>query len=203
MHTTPVTPRRTERKSERTGKMQNDKLRGEYFLWLCQKIAPLHLIKKRFHLLETLYSKEFYSIVPNDDNRVEDGIKLREDFFDDTIHTIPSFLPCSVLEMLIALAHRMDHILFDNSVGEQTGKWFWIMVGNLRLKADGKDMYDVEKQGYINDIILEAFLERQYGEDGGGELHGLFPLKKALGDQKKVEIWYQMMQYIDENYECC
>ena len=40
-------------------------------------------------------------------------------------------------------------------------------------------------------------LAREYSDNGHG---GLFPLKNPKKDQRKVEIWYQMTEYINENY---
>ena len=40
-------------------------------------------------------------------------------------------------------------------------------------------------------------VERRYKRSGEG---GLFPLKNAAKDQRKVEIWYQLSSYLLENY---
>ena len=43
--------------------------------------------------------------------------------------------------------------------------------------------------------ILERFLRREYEPDGRG---GLFTIKSGRHDMRKIEIWYQMMWYLDE-----
>jgi len=39
---------------------------------------------------------------------------------------------------------------------------------------------------------------RRYSKTGKG---GLFPLKHPKKDQTEVEIWYQMQQYVMENFD--
>ena len=60
-------------------------------------------------LLEHLWRKEYYSILPNDQNRAKDGAFLRRevDYGDEY-----DFGPCRVLEMLIALSRRMAFELY-------------------------------------------------------------------------------------------
>lgn len=42
--------------------------------------------------------------------------------------------PCSVLEMIIALAIRLEeHIMDDPDIGNRTGQWFWDMIVSLGL----------------------------------------------------------------------
>jgi hypothetical protein len=45
--------------------------------------------------------------------------------------------------------------------------------------------------------ILTNLVERTYQKNGKG---GLFPLKQPAKDQRRVEIWYQMAAYLNENY---
>ena len=104
--------------------------------------------------------------------------------------------PCSVLEMLIALAQRIEYILADPVFDDRTQQWFWGMIENLGLEPfANNDFYAVEKK-YHNNIILDRLLERRYLRTGTG---GLFPLRTVHEDQTKIEIWYQMMAYLDEN----
>jgi hypothetical protein len=166
-----------------------DNLEEEYFLWLCEKIDCRASWKSA---LRSLHEEEFYSLVPNDDNRGLDGIELREGFARevgikdisvDWLYVLNQ--PCSVLEMLIALAERMDYILFDPINGEenQTSRYFWLLIKNLKLK----------QQPGRNKPIISRLLERRYAPSGVG---GLFPLSGSDRDQRGVEIWYQMMNYI-------
>ena len=157
-------------------------------------------------LLRQLHTKEFHWTVPNDDNRAKDGCMLREKFYqlDDgpTVtyikdHGESDILegPCSMLEMLVALADRYYDLVIENDkVTVET--CFWDMIKNLKLDIYTDESY-VDLGGNLPvDDILDVLLERRYDKNGVG---GLFPLNKADKDQRKVEIWYQLSAYLMEN----
>lgn len=177
---------------------KSEELRKIYFDWLFDLIKRdgknIHRRNDDKDIAHFLYEKKFYSLVPNDDNRVEDGIKLREIFLSEinkSNNNHPLNGPCNMLEMLIALSQRMDYILYDQNIGERTSKWFWLMIENLDLQP----MFSDEEVIHENELILDRFLERKYTFSGRG---GLFPVKRTSQDQRKVEIWYQMQHYIGE-----
>lgn len=161
-----------------------------YFCWLCDMVGDTY----KYHLLMyKLYSRDFYSTIDMDENRSSDGTDLRDIYVDDESADYPIYRGCSILEMMIGLASRMDSdILYNSDYGDRTGEWFWMMIDNL-----GLDRYD--DHHYVEDEvdeILDIFLDREYGTDGTG---GLFPLKHPSKDQRKVEIWDQMQGFIIEN----
>ena len=166
-----------------------------YFKWLCRQVEsmrqknPAHT---HWKLLKQLFTKEFIWIVPNDDNRLEDGRDLREEFAQDVY---PWFVAeywmqqeCSMLEMLIALARRLA---FEDA--QTVRKWFWEMMHNLNL-TDFNDASEYPEEDI--DQILDAVIWRTYHPSGRG---GLFPLHHAEEDQRDVEIWYQLSAYLAEN----
>lgn len=151
-------------------------------------------------LCRDLHETDFIWSVPNDDNRSEEGILLRDAYGSENPNADYSLDGnASVLEMLIALSNEMDGITIDLDAQGKINKWFNILILNLGLIA-----YDerTEKPSEVirirhhNTQILEIFLYRRYSEDGKG---GLFPLKHPKEDQRNVEIWYQMMAYLNEN----
>lgn len=79
----------------------------------------------------------------------------------------------------------------DPDIGDRTGKWFWIMLTNLGL--DG--MTDMRYRQHIVDVRVARFLERNYAPDGTG---GLFVARHCPEDMRTVDIWYQLMWYLDE-----
>ena len=100
--------------------------------------------------------------------------------------------PCSVLEMLIALAMRCEeHIMDDPDIGNRTGQWFWSMITNLGLGSMTDAKFDRVK---INHVIL-IFLDRKYKPNGEG---GLFTVRNCPRDLRTIEIWYQMCWYLDD-----
>ena len=146
-------------------------------------------------LLEHLWRKEYYSILPNDQNRVKDGLFLRRE-----VNEGQDFGPCRVLEMLIALSRRMEFQLYGTDYDKTYKDLFWELVNNLDLiKFDNIEA--AKDAMYLEiDHILTNWIERRYSPDGYG---GIFPLnkwKKNDDKQTEVEIWYQMMLYLSENY---
>lgn len=173
-------------------------INAEYFNWLVQHVAmdsPEYFNYNK--LMDFLYYQEFEWQLNRDSNRAQDGIDLRDLFSYETgIIDWYSALggPCNVLEMLVALAHRIDNeVMYDYELGDRTALWFWEMVENL-----GLDYYDdnhfrpdrVEK-------ILHIWLCRKYNSDGSG---GIFPINESQNDQREVEIWLQAQEYFLEKY---
>lgn len=160
-----------------------------YFTWLikqtkCRTVNFNDYIK----LLTTLHHTEFYSVIPMDQNREEDGYELRFRYYgvDDR------GFPCSVLEMMIALANRMEtDIMADSDFGNRSGEWFWKMIFSLGLGGMSDRCFDQEE----TDFILNRFLERKYEPNGRG---GLFTIKRPDINMRKAEIWYQMNWYLTE-----
>lgn len=173
---------------------------NEYFTWLSNLININQSHDSYFLLAKILHAREYKWFVPNDDNRAEDGKKLREEFADESRYDITRVLnhhPCSMLEMLIGVARRIEDFMYDASEGDRTERWFWEILGNVGLDRYTDSKYaDPYSRETIN-ILIDTVLERTYRRDGKG---GLFPLRTSRRDQRKVEIWYQMCAYLTENY---
>lgn len=172
---------------------------NEYFQWLCDIINVNTFDRSYWLLAKTLYKKEFIWTVPNDDNRDKDGKKLRDRFADEMNYESYDVIegPCMMLEMLIALAERIEDMMIDTTSNNRTDRWFWEILDNCGLTTYTDENY-ADSQGILMiDYILNNVLERNYKRNGKG---GLFPLKNAKKDQRKVEIWYQMCGYLLENY---
>jgi len=138
-----------------------------------------------------LYIKEFIWIIPNDDNRVEDGRELRLRFLEENnIHSPDAGwmgLGCSMLEMLIGVADRLAF-----TAGGESRKWFWELIANLGLEQYTDKHKDASAQ---IDEVCDRVIWRTYSPDGEG---GLFPLREPHEDQRDVEIWYQLASYLTE-----
>lgn len=169
-----------------------------YFTWLYSQVASLRLKRPSrtyWSLLRQLYTKDFVWFVANDDNRVEDGRELRNEFLDAEGIEIDGnsreweSLPCSFLELLIGLSRRLAY----EAEGQPTD-WFWKLLSNMDLDGLTDAVY-TEKHRDDVDEYLNMIIFRTYNPDGGG---GLFPLRAPTRDQTNVEIWYQMSAYILE-----
>ena len=100
--------------------------------------------------------------------------------------------PCSVLEMMIALAIRCEeNIMDDPNIGDRTSQWFWGMVVNLGLGS----MVDCRFDKQFVDETIRIFLNRKYAPNGNG---GLFTIRDCDKDLRKVEIWHQLCWYLDK-----
>lgn len=165
------------------------RIENEYFEWLYDLVCEGRYARSISYrkLLMHLHDTEFVWSIPKDENRADDGIRLRERFVDGNY----IYGPCSVLEMMVALALRCEeNIMDDPKVGNRTRQWFWEMIVNLGLGAMTDDVYDErEVTG-----IVERFLDRDYDPDGKG---GLFRIRDCDRDLRDVEIWYQLCWYLD------
>ena len=180
--------------------MMKDELVNEYFEWLYQLVCDEKYSKRLSYrkLLGQLHSIPFSYLVSMDGNRAEDGIDLRYRFGYEQEHEprlIAVYLdtePCSVLEMMVALALRCeDHIMTDPDIGDRTGQWFWNMIVSLRLGHMNDTNFD---KGIVTNSI-QRFLNREYDRNGNG---GLFSVKTNQHDMRTEEIWYQMCWYLGE-----
>lgn len=166
-------------------------LDDRYLVWLYSQVA---LVKTRrssrtyWDLFRKLYSTEFAWFVPNDDNRAEDGRELRSEWVTaGEVDADPEWLAlgCSFLELLIGISRRL---CFEGE-GE-VSVWFWHLINNLGLTGF-HDRSNFEEQD-VEDITF-AVIWRTYEPNGKG---GLFPLENPTEDQTKVEIWYQLSEYL-------
>ena len=180
--------------------MNQNELMNEYFEWMYQMVSQNGYFPNRSFrkLLKQLLETDFYYLIGMDGNRAEDGIDLRYRFgFENDISQaeIANLLddrPCSVLEMMVALALRCEeHIMSDSHVGNRTGLWFWDMILSLGLDRMFDARYDSE---YVDEII-RRFLDHEYQPNGEG---GLFSVQNSSSDLRGIEIWYQMMIYLNE-----
>ena len=165
-----------------------------YFDWLCSKIKIKDEdISNYSMLLEALNRFSFEYDLYGDRNRAEDGANMRYRFYLETGNVIRdrSNNPCSILEMMIALAIRCESIMEKPETDDMTPYWFWDMIESLGLSGMANDNYD---EFFIGQVICQ-FLTHSYEPNGKG---GLFTIVKAKTDMRRIEIWYQMMTYLDE-----
>lgn len=175
---------------------KNDSIE-EYFQWMCDLVYHDKYFKLNSYvkLLRYLFSRDFYYILEMDDNRFVDGINLRYKFCRSINFRIPEdFLddkPCSVLEMMIALSFRCEtQIECNPDLGDRTWRWFWEMIYSLGLDVFDDNHFDILEVKNITDI----FLDRNYKPNGKG---GLFTVPNCNKDLRNIEIWYQMMHYLN------
>lgn len=161
-------------------------VRGRYFNWLARQI---NLQGEHIGLYRCLHSREFFWDVPNDDNRLVDGMEVRKRWYANRGAVAPENWP-SVLEVIVALSQRLEF-----QAGGYAQEWAAQLIRNLGLDKyeDPITSRDEEK---ISEA-LDALIFRTYERNGSG---GFFPLRHTEHDQTKIEIWYQMAEYIREHH---
>lgn len=173
-----------------------DLINDEYFEWLCDLVDSKRFSKHVSYrkLLMHLHNIEFTWFIPRDDNRADDGIQLRRRFaLARNDMSVIDYIsgPCSVLEMMVALAVRCEETIMDDTLmGDRTGQWFWGMVNNLGLSSMKDSKFD---RDFVDDAIARL-LNREYEPDGKG---GLFTVRHCTHDMRTVEIWCQLSWYLD------
>lgn len=173
----------------------------DYFEWIYNIICNDKYSKRVSYrkLLKHLHDREFTYILDMDGNRAEDGRDLRYKFAceyrSSRKNTILNYLqdgPCTVLEMMVALAMRCEDQIMDNpDMGNRTGQWFWNMIVNLGLGSMSDSKFDED----YTDEVIDRLLNREYKANGEG---GLFTVNNCRYDLRDVEIWYQMCWYLDD-----
>lgn len=179
--------------------MTRRQLCDEYFEWIFDIVCRDRYAEDNSYrnLLSYLHSVDFSYIISRDQDRYTDGVDLRRKFtlemgYGDTAYRITG--PCSVLEMMVALAIRCEETIMDDvTYGDRTGQWFWSMIVSLGLGSMSNRRFDVD---YVEEVI-DTFLNRDYEPDGRG---GLFTIRDCDDDLRRVDIWGQMCWYLDEYY---
>lgn len=166
-----------------------------YYRWLIDLLDDEYLRTNYQKLLKQLFDTAYYWEIDYDGNRASDGLNLRKNY-GRTIGYPDFSLPqgCTVLEMMLALAKRTeDDIMHDPRIGDRTGYWFWVMMANLGIDMYDDYMYDADQVNYI----LQNFMHHAYAPDGNG---GLFPCYGIATDMRKTDLWWQLNQFLIENY---
>lgn len=181
---------------------------GGYFDWLLDIVDippdPYHET-----VAKILFETEFFWVLNNDENRVFDAIELMVQYADivhgvqdsrryiqgeDRLQSISYYAAfdhdgaVSVLEVLIALAKRMDYQLSEGA-GDPTRThiYFWELLANLWVR-----------DGALPDAdVLHRWMSRAFEPDGSGST---FPLEKPQRNQRECELWEQMSDYLHEKY---
>lgn len=176
--------------------MRKDEILNEYFEWLYRLVCGDRYSNTISYkkLLAYLHRTEFTYLLSKDKNRAADGVDLRYRFSKERYHGhVPSCLdgPCSILEMMVALAIRCEETIMDDpKIGDRTSQWFWGMVTNMGLGYMSDNRFDE----HVAKEIIDRFLNRDYSQNGRG---GLFTVRNCEYDLTNIEIWTQMLWFLD------
>ena len=171
-----------------------DQVKSDYFEWMYELMCGSRFSQQYEYrkLFTFLHDAEFVYFVPYDENRAAEGVALRYRYcwLHDCLDLEWCLTgPCSVLEMMIALAIRCEENLMVNpTIGDRTSQWFWNMIKTLGLGHMNDSYYN---DWLVNDAITR-FLNREYEPDGQG---GLFRVRNFDRDMRTMEIWHQLLAY--------
>lgn len=172
-------------------------VKNTYFEWLCDFVGGCGNHRK---LLEILFDIDYYWLVNFDDGKEKDGLYLREKYTNLVGENNDVYIgKCKVLEVLVCLAVSCeDQIMHDRDIGDETYKWFWMMINNLGLmKEKFNDNYiDQNEENEVRNIV-DNMLARRYGNDGIGSL---FPCQKPVSDFNRMSLWLQLNHFLLENF---
>lgn len=167
-------------------------MKKKYFKWLYD--ISMKSNPRYYALIKCLDEITFQPRMYLDENRAEDGVEIRYSFGYE--NHIPQAVianeldtrPCSVLELMVALALRMDGIVseYDESM---TPLYFNKMLDSLQLKQFTNDNFNSED---VKERV-ENFMNGDYAPDGDG---GLFYIDPPPGDMRDMEIWEQAMWFL-------
>lgn len=171
----------------------------QYLIWKCK----LEKEKRMAPVFEILNDIPFRYTLKRDENRLGDGLFLRNDkngfkipdeFMDD-IDILEEFdtRSPSVMEVLVALAIRVDNEIIGDPADPHPEEFFMEMIKNLgldRLRKGCHKEHEIIK-------IIQIWINREFESNGRGSP---FPVRYDHRDQRDLEIWDQMNSYVCENY---
>lgn len=169
----------------------NKAIEEQYFDWLCNFVIPDRRSFRHYTLLAKLHSMEFKPSLEMDFNRATDGTDLRRYFsYEQRCSEPMKNKPCTVLEMMIALAKRMEsQILLEYDAGDRTPLWFSVMLESLGIDTMSDSVFDED----VVEQAISRFNNRTFLKDGTGSL---FTVNDVNIDMRKLDIWYGMCAYV-------
>lgn len=165
-------------------------LHDRYLDYLGSQVIANKALENRRDLFEIMHAIEFVWMVPNDDNRLVDGLDVRIQWMEE--HDASGLQgPVSFLEMLVGLTRRAAFLRDEKTPQE----WGEEILHNLQLDQMWDPLSQRKARKAID--IIESAIWRTYRRDGTG---GLFPVTQPEYDQRKVELWHQLNEYVMQNY---
>ena len=157
--------------------MSNDEL---YFHWLVDNCESVATYGDPFsEVLGALHDTVYIPLEDGDENRAADALELRDEWIQSTGMRLPNMDEPTLLELFISLGRRAAF----NSENTTTGDWVHVFLLNLDIA--------VEDFMWDPDIYIPRI--RDFAEGRAS----IFPLKYP--NRVNNELWYQMMEYIEEN----
>lgn len=138
-------------------------------------------------LLYYLFEVDYIWTIPLDINRAQDGIDLRCLWANltklETYDTVFKNKKCSMLEMLIAFAIRIENDFMGDTGVNKSSEWFHLMITNLGIHDD---LYNFDR-GRVDHALLYFFN------------HQISLFKVPNFDLTGLQLWDQMNMWLNYN----
>lgn len=173
-----------------------------YLDWVSSQVLSRYEKNKYSKLLHFLSETPFCYVIQGDRNRVKDAIFMRRTWADENnvIFDVPDNEiyngSCSVLEMLVSFAKRIDKEWTGVESDDHPEQIFAIFMTNLELDVYSDDRYN---PNIVEDIVYK-WMYGKIKRNGEGGLFPLYDKKSRHIDQRNKEMWLQMMPWINENF---
>lgn len=173
----------------------NRNILDSYYEHLVRIIDPDNSHANYTKLLDKLFhAKYFHKYGSNDKNRAVDGTDLRKKYDGYLPIDFKDGFPCTVLEMMIALAVRIEVDIMGEPGDDHPERWFWAMVNNSGLGVLTNNQFDDD----MFETMIFDILGHRFDAEGNGSF---FPLKAKVGrDARQMELWQQANAWLIENY---
>lgn len=166
---------------------ENHELWEEYMYWIVEEqlLMPNNLFNQISNLIIFLHNYPFTPPLSRDRNRISDAMEMRVAFLDENYPDIRFEKDPQVLEVLAALAVRMENEYIGDPMDPEPWKCFVDdILHNLCIKSQHNVHFNkYEVQDRLHDWMT-----------------GYRPLFKGEHIYPDMEIWAQMQTYIHENY---
>lgn len=171
----------------------------EYIKWICDQLG-LRVTKWR-GVMSNLNKIPYRWYIDTDENRAVEGLNLRNDYFKDRgFNRIDSDnSDCTVLEMLVSLANRLNLDYVGYPGDEKNGLIFIDFCKNLGIISEESD----ENQCYSGDFediseSVDAWLDGDFEENGDGS-----PFYVPSGDinLQNLSVWSAALGWLQYAFE--
>lgn len=180
-----------------------------YVDWLIDEVhgEDYHFLLEKMHNIDYYWSDR----TPIDENRAYDGLELRETY--DTLARSRGYeerisgyeddktgeKPCSVLEMMVALAQRIEFDTMADGITDRSAKWFWVMITNLNLDFLTDENMTFDGMSYA-EMVIFRWLDRRFGSDGRGSPYPTGYFGRGYEDLRETDIYTAFQWYLGENW---
>lgn len=162
-----------------------DKL--EYTRWLLARMGASRV--ETLWLCHCLNDIEFYFLMPDDSNRAQDALEIRQDYISEGGSPIVSSTP-TVLEALVGLSERATIMDYDPA-----WKWFCLFIKNLGFDYLSDDNWSQDAERYVRSTVRK-WLDRRFSPSGVGS-----PFRgNGTYDVTRTSMWYSLQWYLSNEF---